>query len=107
VFYTQKKISLTEDSPEVYIQKNISLTERATRSLHTEVSQSSTSLQQKDKQERKKALPQPYTRNKNFDTTGAHKTQPANEGFKVPCKTSKLFFFFGSVNNSHVPKTKS
>lgn len=37
------------------------------------------------KKERKKALPQPYTRNKNFDTTGAHKTQPANEGFKVPC----------------------
>ncbi len=74
---THKRIYLSQkESPEVYTQK-ISL------------SRSSTSLQQKDKQERKKerkkALLQPYTRNKNFDTTGAHKIQPANEGFKVPC----------------------
>jgi hypothetical protein len=88
VFYTQKKISLTEDSPEVYTQKNISFTERVTRSLHTkDLSHRAAQVCNKKtrKKERKKALLQPYTRNKNFDTTGAHKTQPANEGFKVPC----------------------
>jgi bisphosphoglycerate-dependent phosphoglycerate mutase len=92
VFYTQKKISLTEDSPEVYTQKNISFTERVTRSLHTKdlshaEQHKSATKRQARKKERKKALLQPYTRNKNFDTTGAHKTQPANEGFKVPCNS--------------------
>ncbi len=87
---THKRRSLSQRTHQKSTHKNIFLTERVTRSLPTKdlsltEQHKSATKRQARKKERKKALLQPYTRNKNFDTTGAHKTQPANEGFKVPC----------------------
>ncbi len=86
-----------KESPEVYTQK-ISLT------------QSSTSLQQKDKQERKKERKHYFnlTQGTRTLTQLAHtKHNQQMKDLRFRATTSKLLFFFGSVNNSHVPKTKS
>jgi hypothetical protein len=92
------RISFSQkESPEVYPQK-ISL------------SQSSTSLQQKDKQERKKERKHYFnlTQGTRTLTQLAHtKHNQQMKDLRFRATTSKLLFFFGSVNNSHVPKTKS
>jgi hypothetical protein len=111
VFYTQKKISLTEDSPEVYTQKNISFTERVTRSLHTkDLSHAEQHKSATKRQARKKERKHYFnlTQGTRTLTQLAHtKHNQQMKDLRFRATASKLLFFFGSVNNSHVPKTKS
>jgi hypothetical protein len=96
VLHTKEDLSLSQRTHQKSTKKEyLSYRENHTKDLS--LSQSSTSLQQKDKKQKnketKKALLQPYTRNKNFDTTRAHKTQPANKDLRSRATTSKLLLF--------------
>jgi hypothetical protein len=93
---THKRISLSQkESPEVYTQK-IS---------HTEQHKSATKRQER-KKERKHYFN--LTQGTRTLTQLAHtKHNQQMKDLRFCATTSKLLFFFGSVNNSHVPKTKS
>jgi len=97
VLHTKEDLSLPEDSPEIN-EKGISLLQRESPEVHTQkICLSHRTAQVCNKKTRnketKKALLQPYTRNKNFDTTRVHKTQPTNKDLRSRAATSKLLLF--------------
>jgi response regulator RpfG family c-di-GMP phosphodiesterase len=130
---TQAAAKFASDKPDVGRPVSVLHTEEdlshrgLTRSLHTKeylfhrkshqksthkrsLTQSSTSLQQKDKKERKKERKHYFnlTQGTRTLTQLAHtKHNQQMKDLRFRATTSKLLFFFGSVNNSHVPKTKS
>lgn len=74
-----KKISLTEDSPEVYTQKNISLIERVTRSHTKDLSLT----------EQHESATKRQARNKESTTSTLYKEQELRHNWRTQNTTSK------------------